>query len=186
MLFALLLGMQFGGGRDISLSEGSAAGRVVAWGAGISMLRGHPVFGVGYNEFTEYNDLTAHNSFVLCFAELGFFGYFFFLALIVVTVAGLQRLAAFQESKPDDPAFGATLKAVRAAFYAFLVTAWFLSRTYTVTLYVLLALGASLIQMRPTETLEDPFPVRLWLPIVLVGQVASIVLIYITIRIRSF
>lgn len=184
LLFALLLGMHFGGGRDISMSEGSAAGRIMAWGAGISMLKGHPLFGVGFNEFTEYNELTAHNSFVLCFSELGLFGYFFFIALVVVTVAGLQQLASLQETKPDDPEFGATLRALRAAFYAFLATAWFLSRTYTVTLYVLFALAASMIQMRREQFPWIDFPIRRWVPISLVTEVASIVLVYITIRLR--
>lgn len=185
LLVVILLALQFGGGRQISMSEGSAAGRIMAWGAGISMLRGNPVFGVGYTEFTEYNELTAHNSFVLCFAELGLFGYFFFLALVVVSTVGLQQLSGLQESKPDDLEFGATLRALRAAFYAFLVTAWFLSRTYSITLYVLLGLVAAIIRMRQTQFPSIEFPMRRWVPLVLVTEVASVVLIYLTVRIRA-
>ena len=185
LLFATLLALHFGGGREMSMSEGSAAGRIMAWGAGISMLKGNPIFGVGFREFTEFNDLTAHNSFVLCFAELGLFGYFFFLALVVVSVVGLQQLSRLQTSKPDDPEFGATLKALRAAFYAFLVTGWFLSRTYSITLYVLFGLVAAMIAMRQAQFPSIEFPMRRWVPLVLVAEVASVVLIYLTVRIRS-
>src|SRR5262249_39729424 len=64
LMFVLMVVGNFGAGRDISLREGSAGGRVVAWGAGISFLRSNPLFGLGYAQFAEVNILTAHNSFV--------------------------------------------------------------------------------------------------------------------------
>ncbi len=77
---------------EISADEDSAAGRVDAWYAGFEMFRSHPLFGVGKGMFVDHHDLTAHNSFVLAFAELGLFGYFFWLALLVTSALMLRRL----------------------------------------------------------------------------------------------
>ena len=185
LLFAVMLAMNFGGGREISIREGSAAGRIVAWGAGISQLKQFPVFGVGFGQFTEYNDLTAHNSFVLCFAELGMFGYFFWLALILVTVWSLEKLARLPRKTPEDILFARYVTTIRAALYGFLATAWFLSRTYTETLYILLALAAVLAHMRREAYPAISFPIRRLVPVTVALQVVSLVAVYLMVRVRS-
>jgi len=184
-LFLLMLFMNFGGGREISIHEGSAAGRIVAWGAGIAQVKHFPVFGAGFGQFTEYNDLTAHNSFVLCFAELGFVGYFFWLALIVVTALALEGLTRIPVKTPEDAAFSRCTATVRAALYSFLATAWFLSRTYSETLYILLALGAALIEMRRQAWPGLAVPMRRWLPAAVALQAVSIAVFYLVVRLRS-
>jgi len=83
VVIAALVLDKFGGGRGLSLHEGNADGRLMAWGSGISQLCSDPLFGTGFRQFTGYADLTAHNSFVRCFADTGFFGYFFWLARLV-------------------------------------------------------------------------------------------------------
>ena len=69
--------------QQLDADESSAAGRVDAWYQGFQMFRSDPLFGIGTGNFTEYNDLTAHNSFVLVLAETGFFGFVTWLAFVV-------------------------------------------------------------------------------------------------------
>ena len=59
--------------------------RVAAWVTGLGIFKAHPVFGIGIDNFSDYNETgnTAHNSYVLCLAELGMFGYFFWMGMIV-------------------------------------------------------------------------------------------------------
>ena len=185
LIFLMLLAFQFGGGREISIHEGSAAGRIFAWGAGLGQLKAHPFFGSGFGQFTEYNDLTAHNSFVLCFAELGLFGYFFWLALIVVCVWGLETMITLPVKTPEDERFTQTVMSVRAGLYGYLAAAWFLSRTYTHTLYILLALAAALIQMRQPVYPQVSKPARQWIPLTVAIQVVSIVAFYVVVRLRN-
>lgn len=185
LLFLFMIAMKFGGGREISLQENSAAGRIVAWGAGLAQLRHFPVFGAGYLQFTEYNDLTAHNSFVLCFAELGLLGYFFWMALILTTAWGLESLAKLPQKSPADAEFNRYVTTIRAALYGFLATSWFLSRTYTETLYIILALGAVLILMRRKAYPWLTTPARLWVPVTIGLQLVSILIVYATVRLRS-
>jgi putative inorganic carbon (hco3(-)) transporter len=125
------------GGRGLSAKEESAADRIDAWQQGLIMLRNKPVLGVGFGNFTDHHHLTAHNSYVLCFSELGLIGFFVWLGLIVITFRGL--LQALSIAPATSPEYRLTL-ALRASLVAYLVCAWFLSRTYSPGLFVLLAL----------------------------------------------
>jgi O-antigen ligase len=184
--FLVLIAAQFGGGRQLSIHEGSASERVLTWGTGISFLKSNPLFGIGFGQFTEENYLTAHNSFVLCFSELGMFGYFFWLALLVATLMALHRLIAAPVKTPEQETLRQYAVTVRTALYCFLTTAWFLSRTYNVTLYVLLALAAAMCYQR-RELFAGPGtqPIR-WVRWTFAVEALSIVVIYVTIRLRTF
>jgi putative inorganic carbon (hco3(-)) transporter len=184
---------------DMSADEESAAGRIDAWYEGFDMLRSHPLFGVGKGLFTDHNYLTAHNSFVLAIAELGTIGYFFWLAILILSVTMLFRILRFEapDAEPEaaaaPPAWtGPQLdapqsepvaedalrwdelqRAASALGYAFIgsiVAAFFLSRSYVVFLYLLVALIVAVYQMARTRWPELA-PVRF-------GDMAGKLLIY--------
>jgi len=100
----------------ISSEEGSARGRIAAWGTGNRMLKRWPLFGAGKGRFTEFSSdsRAAHNSFVNCWAELGLFGYFFWLALIMATLKDGYRLSRLNPELLMDTAPGAEPEAARA------------------------------------------------------------------------
>ena len=177
--------LRFTGGREIAI-DGSTAGRLIAWGAGFSYAIRHPLFGVGFSRFTDINDLTAHNSFVLCFTELGLVGFFFWLALIVVSLSALNSLTNMEVKKPDDQAYLGAVYALRAALIAFIITGWFLSRTYAETLYILLALTASLIQVRADLIPADQLRLNRWAPRTVVWAGISIVAVFIMLKMKIF
>lgn len=129
------------GGRGFSGKEESAGQRIEAWWAGLQMLKHQPIFGVGYGNFTDHHYLTAHNSFVLGFAELGLVGYFLWIALLVVAYKGL---AIAIECAPPDTEERKQAMLLRSSFVGFLVCSWFLSRTYQPGLFVLLAMCSSI------------------------------------------
>jgi putative inorganic carbon (hco3(-)) transporter len=134
---AAALALNFAGGRAISSKEESAAQRIEAWYEGFQMLKTHPLFGVGYGQFTEHHYLTAHNSFVLCFSELGLVGYFCWMGLVVCAFQAVFRVAKFAPPESPERKLAVVL---RASLVGFFVCAYFLSRTYQPALYVLLAL----------------------------------------------
>jgi putative inorganic carbon (hco3(-)) transporter len=141
---------------EMSADEQSAAGRVDAWYEGFQMLRDHPLFGVGKGYFTEYNELTAHNSFVLAFSETGLIGYFVWLSLIVLSAMMLRQILraegpplpldgspALADPESEQEQWRVWQAIARTLMYSFvgtLVAAFFLSRTYTATLYLGIAL----------------------------------------------
>jgi O-antigen ligase len=183
-VFMLLLLLNFAGGRGLSISAGSD--RLAIWSDGLGAFKQSPIWGVGFKAFDEYADLTAHNSFLLCFAELGLLGYFFWLGLIVVTIIQL-RIAFAENSKPDgDPELRRWAHCVMLSLYAFLATGFFLSRTYSVTLYTLLGMGCAVgvMEMERRQVL-GMVPLRRWAPLTAVLCVGSVAFIYILVRLRA-
>jgi hypothetical protein len=87
----LLLGGRSGESADVSTQM-----RYEAWGTGLQMFKHNPLFGVGARNFTEHHFLTAHNTYVLSFSELGFPGMVFFVAIVYLSIkvllVGLREL----------------------------------------------------------------------------------------------
>ena len=76
--------LSWSGGRQISMEAG--ADRMDAWATGLELFKSHPLFGVGFKRFTDYNYITAHNSVVVCAAELGIIGFYFWVLFLVTSV----------------------------------------------------------------------------------------------------
>ena len=147
---AALLLFLFGPSRmaSISAAEESAAGRLDAWHYGFQLLKQNPVFGAGQDMFTNDYPLTAHNSFVLAFAELGLVGFFFWVALLYLAFKGL---AVAQRN--DGPLRPYTL-GLQSALVGFCAAAFFLSRTYIMLPYLLVALSAAMANVVRKRTPE--------------------------------
>ncbi|HEY4293683.1 O-antigen ligase family protein [Luteibacter sp.] len=134
---------------ELDAGEESAAGRVDAWYSGLEMFRENPLFGVGPGNFTEYNELTAHNSFVLVLAETGFVGFVLWLAFVCYGFIMMLKIVRYQRPKDTDPAVEAAWATERQMALALLLSlcgmfaaAFFLSRSYMVVLYLIAAMVA--------------------------------------------
>ncbi|MDH3198045.1 MAG: O-antigen ligase family protein [Candidatus Krumholzibacteria bacterium] len=128
---------------SISTGEASAYGRVQAWGIGLDLFEAYPLFGVGARNFTEYHFRTAHNSYVLCAAELGLFGLYPWVLAIYLSIKNNQYIARHLHRSPlRDVAL--YVDTVRYGLIAFVLAAYFLSRTYNELLFILLGLSAAI------------------------------------------
>ena len=148
----------------------------------MQLLRSNPLFGVGYGNFTEHFQLTAHNSFVLCFSELGLIGYFFWVGLIVLVFRELTQAAALSAPDSEEKRWAVLL---RLSLLGFLTCAWFLSRTYQPTLYILLAIGISAAHCARSalETgAKEPPPAVRWPLATAQVMFASIFIVYLIVR----
>jgi len=146
------------GGRDISASAGSD--RTSLWGQGLQMLKYHPMFGVGFGFFADSSDvhLTAHNSIVVCAAELGMFGLFFWSLFLYPTlrdtltltlptkvceggpIASEEALSLHSISKVesiDRAEVNRLGRLMVLSLTGFLVQGMFLSRAFVMTLFLL-------------------------------------------------
>ena len=85
------------GGRDDAAADASTQLRYEAWAAGLDMFHRNPLVGVGAGQFVDHHYLTAHNSFVLTLAEMGFPGLVLFVSMLFISmkslVVGLRALA---------------------------------------------------------------------------------------------
>jgi hypothetical protein len=96
VLFAIASVIGWSGGRDISVEQG--ADRMEAWATGLQILKSHPVFGVGFLRFTEYYNITAHNTIVVCAAELGMVGLFFWVMFLIPTIRDAAVIGRTEKS----------------------------------------------------------------------------------------
>lgn len=126
--------------RKIDADEASAHGRLDSWYEGFQMLFWRPLFGVGQGAFTDHHILTAHNSFVLVFSELGLLGYFCWLAFVFFSGLCVFMLwnnkvrgNLVQQVNERDQALSRTFT---YSLLGYLVTCFFLSRAYTPILYL--------------------------------------------------
>jgi hypothetical protein len=168
-LFIGASALNFTGGREISANAGSD--RTSLWGVGLQMVKSHPVFGVGFGDFSDYSGdagLTAHNSIVVCAAELGLFGLFFWTLFLFATVSDALAVSSSEqvsEAEAIVPEEGLypheSMKAkgidrteiIRLGRLAvlsltgFLVAGLFLSRAFVMTLFIVGGVAEAVYQM---------------------------------------
>jgi O-antigen ligase len=140
--------------QELDVSEASAAGRVDSWYEGLQMFQHNPLFGVGADMYSEHNPLTAHNSFVLVLAETGIVGFVLWVAfvgycfrmMLAIVERGDDIIDDVPLEVPDEVALKdwKTDKALSLCLLlsltGFFTAAFFLSRSYVVILYLLVAL----------------------------------------------
>lgn len=117
----------------------SAYNRFVYWDNGWKALLDEPFIGVGYGMFLDRNGgATAHNSFILCAAELGLIGYFLWMGVIV---SCFRMWRTIRSREGEDP-FKTDATGAMLGLLGYLVAVFWISRTYSMALYVLV--GAAL------------------------------------------
>lgn len=142
---------------------GSAWERVNLWGQANMAFRTRPIFGVGLNMIRDYTDESkaVHNAYVSCYAEIGVFGFFFWLSLIFIAVVGLlqARKALRWTEDPEGRWLYDFCAWGMATMAGFAVSAYFVSRAFVFPLYFLTAMMGSVPflarQFVPEEQRED-------------------------------
>jgi O-antigen ligase len=131
---------------SISTEEASAYGRIEAWGTGIDLFEQRPLFGVGFGNFTEYHFRTAHNSFVLCATELGMFGLYAWCLLIYISIKNTGFMARALHARGEHE-LASHVDTIRLSLIAYCMGAYWLSRTYSELLFIMVALATAVTQM---------------------------------------
>jgi len=159
--------------------EESAHDRVVFWGAANWVFKRTPLFGIGYNMFAEkvVSDRAAHNAFVVCYTELGVFGYWFWFTLIVVGIMGAWRAKmALRKEKGVDAAWLSSFAGLSiAAIVGYMASAYFLSRTFVYpTLFLFALLGAIPVVAQRMLPKDHPPLVRHKKDVFILGTLGSL------------
>jgi O-antigen ligase len=140
---------------SVSPQDGSAQGRLMAWGAAVRMAADNPIFGVGAGHFpvmfgTTYKPagvgqipwLTAHSIYFLVLGELGLPGIAFLLTFIIWNLRANRQLAIEIAGQDSESARTASrlLAALSATMLAYAVGGAFLSALYYPHVFVLAGL----------------------------------------------
>jgi O-antigen ligase len=128
------------GGRSGAEADQSKMERIEALYTAMSLVRQSPIVGVGFTRFTDYNVLTAHNSYALAAAETGLPGLFLFLAVLYQSMKSFVVVALrTQNEGPTRPAY-VWAGALLAAQAGLMVGIFFLSFNASPILWTFLGL----------------------------------------------
>jgi O-antigen ligase len=113
--------------------------RVEMWAAGLDMIKGQPLLGIGRGNFAAYtNKLIAHNSAVQIGGETGLAGLFLWIALVYISFKGvLAKLNSTTDLQESSFCIALIMSLI-----GYLVSAMFVTLEYE-TFYLLLALCAA-------------------------------------------
>ena len=129
--------------------ESSTQGRIEAWHEGLEVLKQYPLLGCGIGDFTPtYNPITAHNSFVLGFAETGFIGYVAWFGSGYYVLYAMHQM--LKRTRPGTKSYRQA-SALFESLIAFYVAGFFLSRTYFILLPMFLGLAVGRFKLFKTE-----------------------------------
>ena len=156
VLFVAASALHVTGGRDISANAGED--RTDLWSESMQLLKSHPLFGIGFGNLPDYLGHTAHNTILVCAAELGLIGFYFWSLFLFPTlrnaltaaspvqvsdgepITHAKELLPFQVTKIEqiDKADINNLgRLLVVSLTGFLVAGWFLSRAFVMTFYLL-------------------------------------------------
>jgi O-antigen ligase len=136
----------------------SAHDRVAFWGQANYAFKTHPIFGVGAMMIEEYisESRAVHNAYVLCYTELGVFGYWFWFGLVQLGLVGAWRarcaLLATTEDEEWLQRFSGLCMAAVAGFSA---SNYFVGRAFLFPTYFLYALIAVIPILAEGQLDED-------------------------------
>jgi hypothetical protein len=204
-VFIAASALHFTGGREISANAGSD--RTALWGDGLELLKSHPFFGVGFGRMADNAGQTAHNSIVVCAAELGLFGLYFWTMFLLPTVrdavviaspskvsegapieveAGLYPQASRDADAVDKAEINRLGRLLVLSLTGLLVAAWFLSRAFVLTLFLLGGMAEVVYQMALQRGMTAPrLRLARVLPYAGVFSIVLVLLMYIMVRILN-
>ncbi len=144
---ALALPLLAMGGRSGDKADASTQLRYEAWAAGSQMFKQSPLFGVGQRQFGENHVMTAHNSYVLSLAELGFPGLVLFVTLLFLTMKTLVRGVIDLEHVPGARPAQVWAMALISSFCGMMFAINTLSFCYHTVLWVFLGMAGAWVSV---------------------------------------
>ncbi len=102
------------------------------------------------------------------------------------TLADMNEISQNEEALVRAPRVVHFARVIRAALLTFLATSWFLSRTYTITFYLLIGMAVAareLLQRHPEMELSEQ---RSRWGLTWALAASSVVVVYISVRLKNF
>jgi O-antigen ligase len=145
------------GSRQLSMGEGmdkwTGTERLELWRDALDLFKTAPVFGIGSGNFVEEVRKVAHNSYVQCFAELGFVGGTLFLGTMWFAFVGFKRMRRLLRSGqylPVSSEYRRMFPYMLAILAGYATSIFSISRSYVIPTYLILGVSNAyfLIGMR--------------------------------------
>jgi len=157
----------------------SAHDRIMLWGQANQAFKHTPLFGVGINMISEFTEQSraVHNAYVLCYAETGVFGYWFWFNLLLLGFLGAWRtyVELRGQAEPEARWLGRAGALGIASLAGYAVSAYFLGRAFVYPMYFLVAtLAAIPVIARGFLGRNHPPLIRVRRDLYVLGTIASL------------
>jgi len=126
---------------NVSNPDDTFQARLELWSSSLDVFRSSPLFGIGRGTLVDRIGQVAHNSYLHAFAELGLFGGLAFLGAFAVCLKGVWAC------RGPDADLARLRPFVLAAVAGYAAGLMSLTRCYTVSTQLLLALGAAYLTL---------------------------------------
>jgi hypothetical protein len=173
------------GGRDTEEARESSLERIECMYTGVQLFLAYPFVGVGQGRFLDHHYLTAHNSYVLAIAELGFPGFVLWSAVMFISVlVPVRVLKDFAKDPSARSALGWAMASL-AGMIGMLVGVFFLSFNYKQVLWIFIGLSGALYSSTKRHAPEWKVPFG-WreLGMVIGIDLMLVVLLYVYTRVK--
>ena len=131
--------------------DGTSVSRKIYWAAGLQAMREHPIFGIGYGNWTEYMRQVhgglglPHNIFIQAGAELGYIGLLAFIAMIIATfVVNYQTRKLLRPLRERGRFLSCMANGLDGALIGFMVSGSFVTVLYYPYFWINLAMTVAL------------------------------------------
>ncbi len=141
------------GGRlsRMSTGEDTAQQRIELWREALLQFRQSPLFGIGANTFADQAGLVAHNSYVHCYAEMGFMGGTWFVGTFFFAAMILRKIGRVGASGLLAPEMNRMRPFLLSILVTFIVGLYSITRCYAVSTY----LPMGLVEIYQNVSLAD-------------------------------
>lgn len=130
---------------DLSNPGDTFQTRLDLWGDSLTLFRGSPLIGTGHDRQVDYSGQVAHNTYLQNFAELGFVGGACFLGMLIFCMQGVARI----DLRRADRTLLLFRPFLLGAIGGYAIGLLSLSRGYTISTYLVIAIGAAFINLAP-------------------------------------
>jgi O-antigen ligase len=149
---------------DLSDADDTAQGRVLIWRDCLALFHQVPLFGSGYDTLSDEIDFVAHNSFIHCYTELGFFGGTLFVSMFYLGIRGLRRLGSARVHHHLPPELRSMPLCLLPVIVSYACGLYSLSRSYGEATYLMIGVLSVMFSLSLAAGVEsrrfDPRLVR--------------------------
>lgn len=126
--------------RNVTSQDDTGYGRIMLWRYGFGLFLHNPFTGIGMNNFAEYNEYVAHNSFVHVATETGIIGLLSWIGLFYFSFKNLFKIKNTEKGSGENSIQTMTSSS-KVSLIGFIVCGLFISRQYNYIPYILIALS---------------------------------------------
>jgi len=140
---------------SFSADEGTGQARIQLWSDGLDIFRVSPLIGIGMDNYRQFSNHVAHQSFIHCFSELGVIGGTLFLGAFYFALKGVFDLR--NRLDDVDPELARLYPFLAAMLVGYTMGICFLSRSYIVPTYMMLGLAVVFMRLH-SGSVAVPMP----------------------------